>query len=178
MVSPRAYVSPQTILTTIRQNNELKLDFTLPEKYTSQLRSGQMVHFTSEGNKKIYTAKVIATESGISEENRGLKIRAVVTNNDGKILPGNFAKIKLSFEPDPKAIMIPSQAIIPQARGKQVVVYHNGDIAFVDVLTGIRDSARVQITSGLTAGDTIIISGIMGLRPKGKVVLNTVKSEK
>ena len=178
MVSPGAYVSPQTILTTIRQNNELKLDFTLPEKYTSQLRSGQMVHFTSEGNKKIYTAKVIATESGISEENRGLKIRAVVTNNDGKILPGNFAKIKLSFEPDPKAIMIPSQAIIPQARGKQVVVYHNGDIAFVDVITGIRDSARVQITSGLTAGDTIIISGIMGLRPKGKVVLNTVKSEK
>lgn len=178
MISPGAYVSPQTTLTTIRQNNELKLDFTLPEKYTSQLMNGQMVNFTSEGNKKTYNAKVIATESGISEENRGLNIRAVVTNNDGKLLPGNFAKIKISFQPDPKAIMIPSQAIIPQARGKQVVVYHNGEIAFVDVLTGIRDSARVQITSGLTAGDTIIISGLMGLKPKGKVVLNTVKSEK
>ncbi len=174
MISPGAYISPQTTLTTIRQNNELKLDFILPEKFTSKLRPGQMVNFTSEGNNKIYQAKIIATESGISEENRGLKLRAAVTNNDGNILPGNFAKISLSFDPDLKAIMIPSQAIIPQARGKQVVVYHNGEIAFVDVVTGARDSAMVQITSGLNAGDTIIVTGLMGLKPKGKVVLNTV----
>ncbi len=176
MVSPGAYISPQIILTTIRQNNELKLDFILPEKFTSKLQLGQMVNFTSEGNNKVYQAKVIATESGISEENRGLKLRAVVINNDGSILPGSFAKISLSFDPDSKAIMIPSQAIVPQARGKQVVVYHNDEIAFVDVVTGTRDSAMVQITSGLKVGDTIIITGLMGLKPKGKVVLNSLKN--
>ena len=56
----------------------------------------------------------------------------------------------------------------------------NGEIyrAFADVITGIRDSASVQITNGLKAGDTIITTGLMGLKPKGKVILNIVKSEK
>ena len=178
MVSPGAYISPQTVLTTIRQNNELKLDFTLPERFISQLRPGQVVNFTSEGNPKTYNAKVIATESGVSEENRSLQVRAIVINNDNKLLPGSFAKVKISFAPDPNAIMIPSQAVIPQARGKQVIIYNNGEIAFADVITGIRDSASVQITNGLKAGDTIITTGLMGLKPKGKVILNIVKSEK
>ena len=177
MVSPGAYISPQTVLTTIRQNNELKLDFTLPEKFISQLRPGQVVNFTTEGNPKTYNARVIATESGVSEDNRSLQVRAIVINNDSKLLPGAFAKVNISFEPDPNAIMIPSQAVIPQARGKQVVVYNNGEVAFVDVITGIRDSARVQITNGLKAGDTIVTTGLMGLKPKSKVILNIVKSE-
>ena len=176
MVSPGAYISPQTVLTTIRQNNELKLDFTLPERFISQLRPGQVVNFTSEGNAKTYNAKVAATESGVTEDNRSLRVRSIVINNDNKLLPGAFAKVKISFEPDPNAIMIPSQAIIPQARGKQVVVYNNGEIAFVNVTTGIRDSASVQITNGLKVGDTIIISGLMSLKPKGKVTLNQVKN--
>lgn len=176
MVSPGAYITPQTILTTIRQNSQLKLDFTLPEKFTGKLRPGQLVSFTSEGNEKVYNAKVIATESGISEESRSLHVRALVNNNDGKLLPGGFAKVKIGFEPDPNAIMIPSQAIVPQARGKQVVVYREGTVSFEDVTTGIRDSAMVQITNGLKVGDTIITTGLMSLKPKEKVVLNKIKN--
>lgn len=174
MVSQGAYVSPATVLTTIRQESELKLDFTLPEKYSSQLKPGQLVDFTTEGNPKTYQAKVSATESGISADNRSLQVRAIVTNNDSKILPGNFAKVKLSFAPDPNALMIPSQAILPQARGKQVVVYNAGEANFVDISTGIRDSARVQVTQGLKEGDTIILTGLLGMRPKAKVVLSKI----
>lgn len=176
MVSPGAYITPATVLTTIRQNNALKLDFTLPEKFTGQLIPGQLVSFTSEGNSKVYNAKVIATESGISEDSRSLSVRALVNNNDGKLLPGTFAKVKIGFEPDPNAIMIPSQALIPQARGKKVVVYRGGEISFEDVTTGVRDSAMVQITNGLKVGDTIITTGLMSLKPKAKVVLNKMKS--
>jgi len=176
MVSPGAYITPQTVLTTLRQTNQLKLDFTLPEKFTVQLRPGQLVSFTSEGNDKIYNAKVIATESGISEASRSLNIRAQVINNDGKLLPGSFARVNIGFEPDADAIMIPSQAIVPQARGKKVIVYRGGTISFEDVTTGIRDSAMVQITNGLKVGDTIITTGLMSLKPKGKVVLGKIKS--
>lgn len=176
MVSPGAYITPQTVLTTIRQNSRLKLDFTLPEKFTGRLRPGQLVSFVAEGNDKIYNAKVIATESGVSEESRSLNIRALVINNDGRLLPGSFAKVKIGFEPDPNAIMIPSQAIVPQARGKKVIVYRGGNISFEDVTTGMRDSAMVQITHGLKVGDTIITTGLMSLKPNGKVVLNKVKS--
>ena len=173
-ISPGAYVTPQTVITTIRQNNQLKLDFTLPEKYSNKVKIGQLVGFTSEGNAKGYNAKIIATESGVSEDNRSLMVRAMVTNNDGKLLPGQFVKVKTTFDPDPDAIMIPSQAIIPQARGKKVAVYRNGLASFEDVITGSRDSSNVQVTNGLKVGDTIIITGLMSLKPDGKVKLNKI----
>jgi len=174
-ISPGAYVTPQTIITTIRQNSQLKLDFTLPEKYSDKVKVGQLVSFSSEGNKEIYNAKIIASESGISEENRSLVVRAMVINKDNKLLPGQFVKVKTTFDPDPNAIMIPSQAVIPQARGKQVAVYRNGIASFENVITGARDSSNVQITNGLKVGDTIITTGLMSLKPGGKVELNKIK---
>lgn len=177
MVSPGAYVSPQTVITTIRQNSELKLDFTLPERYTGKLRPGQLVSFTAEGNDKTYNAKVVATESGLSEESRSLNVRALITNNDNTLLPGIFVKVKLGFEPDTSAIMIPSQAIVPQARGKKALLYKGGTVAFTDIQTGLRDSARVQVLSGLQPGDTIITTGLMGLKPGGKVQLGKISQQ-
>lgn len=174
MVSPGAYVSPQTVLTTIRQNTQLKIDFTLPERYISKLTTGRLIDFKVEGNEKKYTATVIATEMGISENNRALKVRALITGNDGKILPGTFVKIFTKFDPDPNAIMIPAQAVVPQARGKKVIVYRGGTVSFDDVETGIRDSSTVQITAGLKVGDTIITTGIMAIKPKSKVILSKV----
>jgi membrane fusion protein (multidrug efflux system) len=67
--------------------------------------------------------------------------------------------------------MIPTQAVIPQARGKKVALYNNGVATFVDVTTGIRDSTSVQITSGLKKGDTVIVTGLMSIKPDAKVTL-------
>jgi membrane fusion protein (multidrug efflux system) len=173
-ISPGAYVTPQTVLTTIRQNSVLKVDYTVPEKYSNKVKVGNLVSFTAEGSDKQFNARVIATESGVSEDNRSLKVRAQVLNNDGKLLPGQFVAVKTNFDPDPNAIMIPSQAVIPQARGKKVAVYRNGIAAFEDVVTGARDSALVQITNGLKVGDTIIITGLMSLKPNGKVQLGKI----
>ncbi len=176
MVSPGAYVSPATVITTIRQNSNLKLDFTLPEKYAGMLRPSQIVYFSAEGNPKLYSAKLLATEAGIAEETRSLSIRCTVINEDKNLLPGSFAKVKIAFEADPNAIMIPSQAIIPQARGKKVAVYRNGTVSMEDITTGIRDSSMVQILSGLKVGDTIITTGLMSLKPKAKVILNKMSN--
>ncbi len=172
MVSPGAYVTPQTVLTTLRQSGDLKLDFTLPERFASRLNIGQLLDFTSEGSDKTYQARVMARESGISQTDRSLKIRARVINPGKELIPGRFATVKLGFEPETDAIMIPSQAVIPQARGKQVAIFRNGTVDFEEVETGIRDSAMVQITSGLKAGDTIILTGLMRLKPKDKVIIS------
>ena len=177
MVSPGAFVSPQTTITTIRQNSELKVDFTLPERFTGKLRPGHIVSFTAEGNDKVYNAKVVATESGLSEESRSLNVRALISNNDNTLLPGIFVKVKLGFEPDTSAIMIPSQAIVPQARGKKAVLFRGGTVAFTDIQTGLRDSARVQVLSGLQPGDTIITTGLMALKPGGKVQLGKISQQ-
>jgi membrane fusion protein (multidrug efflux system) len=174
MVSLGAYVSSATTLSTISQMDQMRIDFTVPEKYSREISTGQYVNFKVEGQQKNYTARVIATESNISQDSRTLLIRAVVQGDNSGLVPGNFAKVTLNFEPDNNAIVIPTQAIIPQARGKKVYVFNNGKARFVDVTTGIRDSSSVQITSGLKAGDTILVTGLLAVKPDGPVVLGKV----
>lgn len=174
MVSVGAYVSPTSVISTISQPNQLKIDFTVPERYINQISYGKFVNFTVDGSDRTYAAKVMATESNITQDTRTLQVRAAVQGSVQGLVPGNFAKVSLDFEPDPNAILIPSQAIIPQARGKKVYLYNDGKAKFVDVVTGIRDSATVQITEGLKAGDTVLITGLLALKPDAKVMLGKV----
>ena len=177
MVSVGAYVSPTTIMTTISQVGQMKIDFTVPEKYIPQLKNGQFVNFTIEGTDRKYAARISATESNITENTRSLQVRAIVQGDNTGLTPGAFAKVLLSFEPDPNAIVLPTQAVIPQARGKKVYVYNNGVAKFVDVTTGIRDSSTVQITSGLNIGDTILVTGLLSLRPDAKVNITKINGK-
>lgn len=174
MVSVGAYVSPTSVISTISQPNQLKIDFTVPERYINQISYGKFVNFKVDGSDRTYAAKVTATESNITQDTRTLQVRAAVQGSTQGLVPGNFAKVNLDFEPDPNAIVIPSQAIIPQARGKKVYLYNDGKAKFVDVVTGIRDSANVQITEGLKVGDTVLITGLLALKPDAKVMLGKV----
>jgi membrane fusion protein (multidrug efflux system) len=174
MVSPGAYISPASTISTISQTNQLKIDFTVPERYIRQVGFGQLVNFKVDGSDRTYAARVVASESNITQDTRTLQVRASVQGDQTGLTPGNFAKVTLNFEPDPNAIVIPSQAIIPQARGKKVYLYNGGQAKFVDVTTGLRDSANVQITSGLKVGDTVLVTGLLSLKPDAKVMLGNV----
>jgi len=173
-ISPGAYVTPLTVLASIQDVNQLKLDFTVPEKYSAQMNQGREVFFTTEGSGRTYSARIIATESSVTQDTRTLNVRSLVQNKDAALVPGSFARVMLNFEPDTHALMIPSQAIIPQAGGKKVVVYQDSVAKFVDVTTGIRDSARVQILTGLKPGDTIVITGLMSIKPGGKIQVSNL----
>lgn len=177
MVSVGAYVTPASVMTTISQVGQMKIDFTVPEKYIPQIKNGQVVTFTIAGNNAKYAARVSATESNVTENTRALQVRAIVQGSTTSLTPGTFAKVQLSFDPDPNAIVVPTQAVVPQARGKKVYVYNNGVAKFVDVTTGIRDSVNVQITSGLKAGDTVLLTGLLSLRPDGKVALSKLNGK-
>ncbi len=175
-VSLGAYVTPQSIITTIQQVEQLKLEFTIPEKYTSNVSVGQTVTFTTEGSKNRYTSKIMAREAAVTEDNRSLRVRAVVTGKNASLVPGAFAKVTLDLGRDNNALLIPSQAIIPGARNKQVIVYSQGKAKFSVVETGIRDSSRVQILDGVNAGDTIVITGILSVKPNSKVRISRLNS--
>ena len=169
-----AYVTPQSIITTIQKTNGLRIDFNVPEKYTGAIKKGQYVNFTVEGNDRMYTAVVMATESGIAETTRSLTIRAQVKGDETGLIPGGFAKVRLAFEPNQNALMIPTQAVIPQSRGKKVYVFRGGTAEFVDVETGVRDSSNIQIISGLNKGDTVIVTGLLSLKPDAKVNIRQI----
>ena len=173
-ISPGAYVTPASVIAVINQTDQLKLDFSIPEKYTGKIKNGQLVTFTIAGSRKQLGANVVATEASVTENTRSLTVRAAVAGKDEALIAGAFAKVQLSFDPDPSAILVPTQAILPQARGKKLIVYKEGKAVFQDVITGIRDSARVQITEGVKPGDTIIVTGLLSLRPEAKVQIGKV----
>ncbi len=174
-ISIGAFITPTTVITTIRAVNQLKLEFSVPEKYGSKVGLGQFISFSTEGVPNKYSAKVIATESTISLDNRSLKVRALVDHVDKFLTAGSFAKVTFDMGNNNQAIMIPSQAIIPGVRDKKVVVDRGGTAQFQTVKTGTRDSANVQITDGLAVGDTLITSGLLSLKPGAKVQLSPIK---
>lgn len=173
-ISPGAYVTPATILAVINQTSQLKLDFTIPEKYSSQIKVGQVISFTYQSPNKRYQAKILATESSVTETTRSLMVRALIQSDNTDLMPGAFAKVQLKFEPDPNAMLIPTQAVVPQARGKKVIKYVGGLAKFVDVTTGIRDSARIQILEGLNKGDTVIVTGLLSAREDAPLAIGKV----
>lgn len=173
-ISIGAYITPATTISTLRKISQLKMEFTVPEKYGSDMKPGGLVQFGMENNEKTYSAKIIATENNIAEETRSLKVRAIVTSGDAQLIAGAFVKVKIALGENDAALMIPSQAVIPKARNKQVIVYRNGMASMETVTTGIRDSSMVEITSGLKAGDTVLITGLLTTKQGAKVIINKV----
>lgn len=174
-ISNGAYVTPTNIITTISQVSKLKMEFTVPEKYSEAMQRGRTVNFTITGNDKKFTSAILATESNIEANTRTLKVRSVVNGTDPSLVPGAFAKVTLQMGDNNEALIIPTQAVIPQARNKRVILYRDGIAKFEVVTTGIRDSSFVQITDGLKAGDTILTTGLLAIRPDSKITLSKVQ---
>lgn len=173
-ISIGAYITPATTISTLRKVNQLKLEFTVPEKYGSGMKPGNEVVFAADNNEKTYRARIIATENNIAEETRSLRVRAMVDRPDAQLLAGAFVKVKIPLGQNDAALMIPSQAVIPKARNKEVILYRGGVAAVATVTTGIRDSSMVEITSGLKGGDTVLTTGLLVTKPGSKVVISKV----
>jgi len=170
-ISQGAFVTSATIVTTISQVSQLKLQFNVPEKYGSLLRNGQTVNFTIDGSTKTFPANVMASEVQMDENTRSLAIRALVKNLDPVLIPGVFAKVKIVLGRNEDAIMIPTIVVQPLGRQKLVYLYKGGKSVPANITTGVRDSSNVQVLTGLKIGDTVITTGLLFLRPNGDVKL-------
>jgi membrane fusion protein, multidrug efflux system len=175
-ISIGAQVTPSTPLATIRDVKHLKLDFSVAEKYGSIIKPGYKLTFTVQGDEKKYNATVMATEQGIESDTRNLNGRAVVENNSTSLIPGESAHVELRLNENNDALMVPTEAVIPQARTKQLIVAKKGKASFVTITTGIRTSSSVQVISGINPGDTVVTTGILFLKPNAVLKFSKVKS--
>jgi len=173
-ISLGAYITPANILTTLSQVNMKKISFSIPEKYSNDIRPGMSVVFGIEGKEGQYKATILASETVIESETRNLKILATINDGNNNLVPGSFAKVGLTLGSNNAAVMVPSQCIVPTARTKQLLLYRNGTPEFVSVTTGLRNAENVQITSGLQPGDTVITTGLLFIRKDSKVKLTKV----
>ena len=176
-ISQGAYVSPTTIIATMQQVNKLKVDFTVPEEYSSIIRKGLVVEVAVEGqNNARCKAVVIAREPQVNQTTRNILIRALLTNCTAN--PGTFAKVYFKAGSARNSILIPTNAIIPDDKNKKLVVVKNGKATYVIVETGVRKEDVVEITSGLSIGDSVVVDGVLFARPDKPVKVKSVKTLK
>ncbi len=175
-LSPGAYVTPATIIATLQQTKQVKIDFTLPDIYSNVIKNGTLVSIEIDGLQAGRKAKIIATEPGANTDTRNLKVRAILQN--GTANPGSFVKVYLDAGKNRSSIKVPTSCIIPDDRNNQVILVKNGKAHFVNVKTGIRETNNVEILQGVTTGDSVIVTGVLFARPKSLVQVRSVKTLK
>lgn len=173
---PGALVSPNAPLTTIVDDAQVKVEFSIPEKYASLVNAGSRQLFTVEGDSTQYNATVISKESFVDHDTRTLLVRAIAANPKGKLVTGQSAHLAIALHTSNDALQIPSQSLMPSSQGYSVFLLKNGKAQITPVTVGQRDAERVQITKGIQAGDTVIISNQLRLSPGADVRVVNLKS--
>ncbi|RYE17946.1 MAG: efflux RND transporter periplasmic adaptor subunit [Sphingobacteriales bacterium] len=173
-ISPGGYLSPATPIATLVNIDPAKITFAVPEKYLPLVKDGGRIKFKIESSDKEFSANVYAIEPSIDINSRTITVRAKAANPDGLLTAGSFAKINLSLSQIPRTIMVPTQSVIPDIKDNYVFVSDSGMATRRTVKTGIRTDTQIEITEGLKQGDSVIISGIIQLRPKAPVKIQKV----
>ena len=170
-ISPGTYVTSTLLVAKLVNSGQLKITFSIPEKYTSQVKKNATITFKVTGANQSYSAKIYAIEPEVEIATRTLKVRALADNKDGKLLPGTFADVQLPLDIIKDAVVIPTEAIIPVQDGKKVFIANKGMAKEVMVETATRTDASILVLSGLKVGDTVLTSGVMSLKDEAPIVV-------
>jgi membrane fusion protein, multidrug efflux system len=168
-VSLGALISPGTVITTLDDTTQIKVDFAVPESHVGRLRAGQNVlaRTTAYPGRK-FTGRVVSVDSRVDPATRAVTVRALLTNGDGALKPGMFLTVELSQDQRP-VLAIPEEAVVPE-QARQFVYVVDGSVARKrEVMLGRREPGFVEVTDGLKAGDHVVIEGTIKLRDGGPV---------
>jgi membrane fusion protein, multidrug efflux system len=134
------------------------------------MKSGGKVTFTTADG-KVRSAVIYAMQPGIDPSTRSGIIRARYANTLNDLVPGFFADVNVTLEERQNALAVPTEAVIPELGKVKLLLSKGGIVTPAYVSIGLRTADAVEITEGLNAGDTVITSGILQLRPGSLVEL-------
>lgn len=157
-------VQDGTDLVSLQDTSSVYVDFSLPERFASQVEVKKRVEVSIDSLPgRRFDAVVEALEPQISADGRALLARGLIANRDKALRPGMFARVKVQLAERPGAVLVPEEAVVPQA-GKEllfkVVDGPDGPLSQrVEVRTGIRRNGEVEILNGVSAGERIVTAG-------------------
>ncbi|HYF02122.1 MAG TPA: efflux RND transporter periplasmic adaptor subunit [Patescibacteria group bacterium] len=175
-ISVGSVITSATPIVTIMDITPLKIDFSVPERYAQMLPRGTPIYFKVQGTgTDLLQGSVYAVEPSINPSTRTMNARALYPNADGRVLPGAFADVQVVLSDINNALMIPTEALVPDIEGQKVFLFKSGKAIPKIVQTGLRTPEKVQITGGIEAGDTVITTGLLQIKPNAPVRLAAVK---
>lgn len=159
-VSVGDYVSAGQDLVTLVRTDPIEVDFNVPETALSRLRPGQRIRVEVDAYPgETFGGEVVAIAPMIDVDSRSVQVRAQVANPDGKLRPGQFARLRLQPRDAATALLVPEQALMQQGEDRFVYTVVDGKAKRVVVGTGARVPGFVEVTSGLQPGDVVITAG-------------------
>lgn len=170
-VSVGDYVKDGADLINLEDISSVKVDFRVPEKYADVVRHGQSIEIMVDALPgRPFHAKVDAVDPQVDSSGRSALLRGRIDNPEGKLKPGMFARVRLILGERDNALVVPEEAIVPQGSKAMVWKIVDGKAVRTEVRTGLRRAAKVEITQGLQAGDTVVTAGQIRLSRDGTPV--------
>lgn len=150
------YLAAGAPVVTIVRVNPLRLRAEVPEREARNVRAGQSVRVTIEGDQSVYTGRIMRISPTITEQNRVLMVEADVSN-DGRLRPGNFVQAEIVTDDKGMAATVPSNAIVTFAGIEKVIAVQNGKAVEKPITTGRRTAEWTEILAGANVGDAVVL---------------------
>ncbi|MBI1338906.1 efflux RND transporter periplasmic adaptor subunit [bacterium] len=172
-VSPGAFVSPGQVVATLIDDSSMRLEFSVPSVFISDLRPGlEILARSSDLGDRSFTGTVTSIDNAIDPVTRSVRVRATLPNKDGVLRAGMFMTVDLRARPR-NSLAVPEGAII--AEGPNTFVFRiepsegPSVVAKTQVKLGTRDKGVIEVLSGLNRGDMVVSEGVLKLRPGAAV---------
>ena len=172
-ISPGDYITAATVITTLDDLSRLKIDFQVPERFTSKVKAGTT--FTVRAQTPLgegrATGEVYFISSVIDRSTRSSQVKGYVKENPAGFQPGMFAGIELVLEVHRGVLTVPEGAILSTSTGPQLIIVREqgGEKVadFVSVRLGLRERGLVEITpvtpDSLNETNAVVASGVGAL---------------
>lgn len=163
-VSVGSLVREGAAITTLDDTSTIKLEFTVPQTFLHALRPGLPVEAAASGMPgRAFVGELTTIGSRIDPVTRSIPVRAELPNPDGELKPGLFMSVQLRG-PESTAVLVPEEALVPEQGRTFVFVVADGVARRRVVTTGRRIPGRVEIATGLSANERVIIAGSQKIR--------------
>ena len=166
------YVAPGTPIVTLVRLDPMRLRLEVPERDATQVRSGQVVLLTVQGDEEVYRGTLARLSPALDQGTLTLRVEADVPAQ-GTLRPGLFAQARIVVDANRPGVSVPTNAMTSFAGLEKVVTIRDGKAQERVVSTGRRGSGWIEIVSGLSVGEGVVLDPA-GLRTGQPVVTNTV----
>lgn len=170
-VSVGDFVKDGAELVVLEDVGSMKVDLRLPERFLGQLRRGQAISVSVDAFPgRTFDATLDALDAQVDANGRSLLARGRLANPDGALRSGMFAKARIVLREKPEALVVPEEAILPVGSVAFVYKVDAGKAMRTEVKTGLRTAGKVEVLSGLQAGDVVVTAGHQKLTRDGAEV--------
>ncbi|HKK27709.1 MAG TPA: efflux RND transporter periplasmic adaptor subunit [Gemmatimonadota bacterium] len=166
------YVREGDPLFTVTDDDTLEVRFEVPESYSDRLEPGSPMQVrTPVVPGRWFDGAVSFVSPTVDPVNRTVTLKAQVPNPDGRLRAGSSADVRLVLERRPGAVVLPEAVLVPRQGRTLVFLVSGGKAVRREVTVGVRTAGRVEIRSGVTAGDTVVTAGQQRLQDAAPVAI-------